>query len=187
MAARCRDEVERVVGRGGPPPCRAIGSASMRMTTPGNAVANSLAAVRAGARQIQGTLNGLGERCGNANLVTHHPDAAAEARLRRPFRDRAWTTPGIARAHPCLARARRVAEPARPTGTRPMSGASAFATKAGIHASAVVKDPRTYEHVAPESVGNRRLLLVPISQPLRTFLLAEPERSASTSNAMTPA
>ena len=81
-----------------------------------NAVANTLAAVRAGARQIQGTLNGLGERCGNANLVVHHPHAAAEERVRRPLRDAVYAG-AAAQADPRQPRARRDPEPrAQPPG-----------------------------------------------------------------------
>ena len=113
------------------------------------AVANSLAAVRAGARQIQGTLNGLGERCGNANLCLAHPDAEAEERIRRRVRDRRrrddklTTLTQVSRTlDDMLNRA--------PNRHAPYVGESAFATKAGIHASAIMKDPHTYEHVPPE-------------------------------------
>ena len=76
----------------------------------GNAVANSLAAIRAGARQVQGTLNGLGERCGNANLVTLIPTLALKARTRRALRDRRHGR-GAAADHPYLARLRRAPQP----------------------------------------------------------------------------
>jgi 2-isopropylmalate synthase len=122
----------------------------------GNAVANSLAAVRAGARQIQGTLNGLGERCGNANLVTIIPTLL----LKEPFASQFQT--GITREG--LASLLRVSRQLDdilnrvPLRSAPYIGASAFAHKAGLHASAILKDPTTYEHIPPESVGNARVI-----------------------------
>ena len=123
-----------------------------------NAVANALAAVRAGARQIQGTLNGLGERCGNANLTSIIPTLM----LKSEFADRFETgiTPDRLRD---LTHASRVLDEVlnrAPNWQAPYVGASAFATKAGIHASAILKDPHTYEHVPPEAVGNERKLYV---------------------------
>ena len=113
------------------------------------AVANSFAAVRAGARQIQGTLNGLGERCGNANLISIIPTLKLKPEFAERFdigvSDAALTSsPHVSRAlDELLNRA--------PDRHAPYVGASAFATKAGIHASAILKDPATYEHVAPET------------------------------------
>ncbi|MCG7506990.1 citramalate synthase [Mesorhizobium retamae] len=124
----------------------------------GQAVANSLAAVEAGVRQIQGTLNGIGERCGNANLVTLIPTLM----LKSAYKDRFETgiSPeqlvGISR----LSRAFDELLNRAPEAQSPYVGSSAFATKAGIHASALVKDPQTYEHVPPEAVGNRRRVMV---------------------------
>ena len=124
----------------------------------GQAVANSLAAVRAGVRHIQGTLNGLGERCGNANLVTLIPTLVLKplfaARLETGItREKLERLTHVSRAFDeILNRA--------PNRHAPYVGASAFATKAGIHASAIAKDPSTYEHVAPESVGNQRVIMV---------------------------
>ena len=135
-----------------------------------NAVANSLAAVRAGARQIQGTLNGLGERCGNANLVSLIPTLA----LKADFADRfeigvsEEALRGIAKVSHTLDELLNRA----PDRHAPYVGASAFATKAGIHASALAKDPRTYEHVAPETVGNARAILVS-DQAGRSNLIAQ--------------
>ena len=124
----------------------------------GQAVANSLAAVRAGVRQVQGTLNGIGERCGNANLVTLIPTL-----LLKPVFSEALeigVSPGqlseitrVSRAFDDLLN--RAAD-----RQAPYVGASAFATKAGIHASALAKDPSTYEHVPPERVGNERNIMV---------------------------
>lgn len=124
----------------------------------GQAVANSLAAVEAGVRQIQGTLNGIGERCGNANLVTIVPTLL----LKPAFADRFETgvsldaLAGISR----LSRAFDELLNRAPEQQAPYVGSSAFATKAGIHASALVKEPKTYEHVPPEAVGNRRKVMV---------------------------
>jgi 2-isopropylmalate synthase len=139
----------------------------------GHAVANSLAAVRAGARQIQGTLNGLGERCGNANLVTLiptlklKPDFAGLVTIGTDDKAMAGLTHVSRALDEMLNRA--------PNRHAPYVGASAFATKAGIHASAVLKDPRTYEHVSPDTVGNRRLVLVS-DQAGKSNVLAELER-----------
>ncbi len=139
----------------------------------GNAVANSLLAVRAGCRQIQGTLNGIGERCGNANLTSIIPTLL----LKSEFADRFETgvSPERLRA---LTHASRVLDEVlnqAPDRHAPYVGESAFATKAGIHASAIVKEPATYEHVAPESVGNRRHLLVS-KQAGKSSILATIER-----------
>ncbi len=139
----------------------------------GNAVANSLAAVRAGARQIQGTLNGLGERCGNANLVTLIPTL----KLKPEFADRFEIGVSDAALAGLTAVSRGFDELLNrvPNRQAPYVGVSAFATKAGIHASALIKDPRTYEHVPPETIGNRRLVLVS-TQAGKSNILAELER-----------
>ncbi len=125
----------------------------------GNAVAGSLAAVDAGARQIQGTLNGLGERCGNANLTTLIPTLL----LKEPYRS-AYET-GVKEADlPRLTRASRMLDDIlnrTPNRHAPYVGEAAFTHKAGLHASAVLKDPSMYEHVRPEIVGNERV--VPMS------------------------
>ena len=123
-----------------------------------NAVANSLAAARAGARQIQGTLNGLGERCGNANLVSLIPTL----KLKPDFAERfeIGVSDEALREIVKISRAFDELLNRSPDRHAPYVGASAFATKAGIHASALAKDPRTYEHVSPESVGNARAILV---------------------------
>ena len=137
------------------------------------AVANTFAAVRAGARQIQGTLNGLGERCGNANLVSIIPTL----KLKKEYADRF----DIGVSDEALARLVRVSHALDELLNRaadrhaPYVGESAFATKAGIHASAIVKEPATYEHVAPELVGNKRKLLVS-DQSGRSNVLAVLER-----------
>ncbi|MBV6650430.1 MAG: citramalate synthase [Hoeflea sp.] len=124
----------------------------------GQAVANSLAAVEAGVRQIQGTLNGIGERCGNANLVTLVPTLM----LKPAFADRFETgiVPEKLAELTALSHGFDELLNRSPSTQSPYVGASAFATKAGIHASALLKDPRTYEHVPPESVGNFRKVMV---------------------------
>ncbi|KQS96592.1 MULTISPECIES: citramalate synthase [unclassified Rhizobium] len=124
----------------------------------GQAVANSLAAVEAGVRQIQGTLNGIGERCGNANLVTLIPTLA----LKEAYTGRFETSIDPDRLQELTKLSHSFDELLNrsPDHQMPYVGASAFATKAGIHASALLKDPRTYEHVTPESVGNLRKVMV---------------------------
>jgi len=124
----------------------------------GQAVANSLAAIEAGVRQVQGTLNGIGERCGNANLVTLIPTLMLKPVYAERFElgISAEQLAGISR----LSRAFDELLNRAPEAQAPYVGASAFATKAGIHASALLKEPATYEHVPPEAVGNRRRVMV---------------------------
>ncbi len=144
------------------------------------AVANSFAAVRAGARQIQGTLNGLGERCGNANLVSIIPTL----KLKPDFSERFEI--GVSDA--ALKKLTRVSHKLEevlnraPNRYAPYVGESAFATKAGIHASAIMKElnagaeeAASYEHVPPETVGNKRKLLVS-DQAGKANLIAELDR-----------
>ncbi|MEO0361415.1 MAG: citramalate synthase, partial [Pseudomonadota bacterium] len=123
------------------------------------AVAGSLAAIDAGARQIQGTLNGLGERCGNANLVSIIPTLL----LKEPWRSRFEIGVTEDRLPQLTAASRMLDELLNRAPNRHAAyvGAAAFAHKAGLHASAIVKDPSTYEHVPPEAVGNERV--VPMS------------------------
>jgi 2-isopropylmalate synthase len=120
----------------------------------GNAVANSLAALRAGVRQVQGTLNGLGERCGNADLVTLIPSLM----LKTDFKI------GVSEAQLSqLTHVSRLLDDRlnrTPDRHAPYVGESAFAHKGGAHVSAVEKDPRTYEHIEPELVGNCRHIVV---------------------------
>ncbi len=119
-----------------------------------HAVANSLAAVEAGARQVQGTLNGLGERCGNANMVT----LIATLLLKQPFAGRFETGVGLEKL-PQLTRISRMLDDILnrvPNKFAAYVGSSAFTHKAGLHASAILKDPTTYEHIVPETVGNTR-------------------------------
>ena len=121
-----------------------------------NAVACSLAAVDSGARQIQGTLNGLGERCGNANLITLIPTLL----LKEPYASR-YETGVKPEALAGLTRISRMLDDILnrvPSKQSAYVGASAFAHKAGLHASAILKDPSTYEHIDPAIVGNERII-----------------------------
>jgi 2-isopropylmalate synthase len=122
----------------------------------GNAVANSLAAIDAGARQVQGTLNGLGERCGNANLTTLIPTIL----MKEPYRSRFETGVSTASLQGLLKSSRMLDDILNrvPLRSAPYVGASAFAHKAGLHASAILKDPATYEHVPPDAIGNARVI-----------------------------
>ena len=122
----------------------------------GNAVAGSLAAVDAGVRQIQGTLNGLGERCGNANLTTLIPTLL----LKEPYASKYKTNVSM-EALRGLRKTSAVLDEIlnrMPAKQAPYIGASAFAHKAGLHASAIAKDPTTYEHIEPGLVGNARII-----------------------------
>ncbi|QQE64367.1 citramalate synthase [Leptolyngbya sp. BL0902] len=130
----------------------------------GVAVANALAAVEAGATMVQGTINGYGERCGNADLCTLIPNL--QIKLGRP----------------CIAPARleTLAETSRfvsevvnlaPDDHAPYVGRSAFAHKGGIHVSAVEKEPKTYEHIDPAQVGNRRRIVVSDQSGLSNVLV----------------
>ena len=122
-----------------------------------NAVANTLMAVQAGARQLQGTLNGLGERCGNANLISVLPSLM----LKDEFSG--FDTGLSDDALHQLTRTSRLLDELlnrAPNRHQAYVGENAFAHKGGLHASAVLKDPRTYEHIPPEKVGNQRKVLV---------------------------
>jgi len=114
-------------------------------------VANSLAAVRAGAGMVQGTMNGYGERCGNANLVSIVPNLQLKM--------------GV----PCVPDLTALTEASHfldellnfvPDPNRPYVGANAFAHKGGMHVAGVSADPRTFEHIAPAAVGNAREVLI---------------------------
>ncbi|MDT8855963.1 citramalate synthase [Paracoccaceae bacterium Fryx2] len=122
----------------------------------GTAVAGSLAAVDAGVRQVQGTLNGLGERCGNANLTTLIPTLL----LKAPYAER-FVTGVTPEALAGMVRLSRMLDDILnrvPRRAAAYVGASAFAHKAGLHASAILKDPATYEHIDPALVGNARVI-----------------------------
>jgi 2-isopropylmalate synthase len=117
------------------------------------AVANSLAAVRAGASQVQGTMNGIGERCGNVDLVSVIANLALKY-------GRDVLKPGsLARLTEASRYVYELANMNFRSG-QPFVGQSAFAHKGGMHTHAVAKDPATYEHIAPEAVGNERRILV---------------------------
>ena len=121
-----------------------------------NAVAGTLAAIDAGVRQVQGTLNGLGERCGNANLTALIPTLM----LKEPYASR-FQTGVSAEALAGLTRTSRMLDDILnrvPMRQAPYVGSSAFAHKAGLHASAILKNPSTYEHIEPELVGNKRII-----------------------------
>lgn len=168
------DEVARIVGeviRSGVPGDR-LGIHAHNDTE--NAVANSLAAIRAGVRQAQGTLNGLGERCGNANIVSLIPTLL----LKSEFSDRFEIGVSHERLKSLTHVSRTLDEILNraPNRYAPYVGESAFASKAGIHVSAILRDPKTYEHVPPESVGNQRKVAVS-DQAGRSNILASLEEA----------
>ena len=117
------------------------------------AVANSLEAVRLGASQVQGTINGYGERCGNANLCSVIPNLELKMDIE---------TIGRENLKRLMITSHFVSETAnlRPFMRQPFVGASAFAHKGGVHVSAILKDSRTYEHITPETVGNEQRVLL---------------------------
>ncbi|MDR2698274.1 MAG: citramalate synthase [Candidatus Methanoplasma sp.] len=132
------------------------------------AVANSLVAVDRGATMVQGTINGIGERCGNANLCSIMADLALKMEYELNIKDMGQLT----------ALSSFVSETANlaPSPGMPYVGEKAFAHKGGIHVSAIAKDSRTYEHIAPETVGNKRRVLISdmagrasISEKLKDF------------------
>lgn len=119
----------------------------------GCAAANTLAAVRAGARHVQGTVNGLGERCGNANLCAVIPSLQLKMGFDCVPSEQLQNLVDLSRFTNEVANL-------DPIDRAPYVGRSAFAHKGGIHVSAVMKTPATYEHIKPEAVGNRRNVLV---------------------------
>ena len=138
----------------------------------GFAVANTIAAVKAGARQVQGTINGIGERCGNANLITLIPVLMLKYGCE--------TGVAMEKLHRLKSLSRMLDNRINrlPNAHAPYVGDAAFAHKGGLHASAAIRDPRTYEHIPPETVGNSReyvvsdqsgkaLSLIHISEPTR--------------------
>jgi len=155
--------------------CEAFGSITIGIHThndTGCATANSMAAVRAGARQVQGTINGLGERCGNADLCAVVPGLAFKMGLEtlRPEKMRMLTETS-----------RFVFEVGNlpPVLSLPYVGESAFAHKAGLHVDALRKSKRTYEHIDPGLVGNeRRFLISELSG--KSNILAELEKAKLT-------
>jgi len=123
-----------------------------------NAVANSLAAVQAGARQIQGTINGLGERCGNANLMSLIPSLFLKSDFSKIF-ELNIKKENLKNLTQCSRLLDELLN-RKPNKHLPYVGASAFSHKGGMHVSAVQKDPKTYEHINPEEVGNSRNIVV---------------------------
>ncbi len=123
-----------------------------------NAVSNSLTAVLAGARQIQGTINGLGERCGNANLMSIIPTLF----LKKTFSDKFDLNINKDKLSSLTECSRFLDEVLNKKPNKSMAyvGGSAFSHKGGLHVSAVKKDPKTYEHIDPKEVGNHRNIIV---------------------------
>lgn len=119
----------------------------------GMAVADSIAAVQAGAAHVQGTINGVGERCGNANLCTIMPILELKMGLSCIPEGALADLTELSRYFDDIANL-------VPDDRLPFVGASAFAHKAGVHADAVAKNPKTYEHLEPEIVGNDRRILI---------------------------
>ena len=124
----------------------------------GNAVANSLAAVLAGVRHIQGTINGLGERCGNANLISLIPTLSLKDDFSKKFEINIKPN-NIKNLTQCSRLLDEILN-RKPNKHLPYVGAAAFSHKGGLHVSAVQKDPKTYEHINPEEVGNSRNIVI---------------------------
>jgi 2-isopropylmalate synthase len=124
----------------------------------GNAVANSLAAVLAGVRQVQGTINGLGERCGNANLMSLIPTFFLKEDFSTNF-EISIKPNNIKNLTQCSRLLDEILN-RKPNKHLPYVGAAAFSHKGGLHVSAVQKNPKTYEHINPEEVGNTRNIIV---------------------------
>lgn len=144
--------VTAVINKGIPRECLGIHTHN----DTGNAIANSLAAINAGIRHVQGTINGLGERCGNADLVSLIPTLM----LKEPYIKKLELN--ISKESlSIITRTSRLLDDLLnriPNRAAPYVGSSAFAHKGGLHASAVIKDPTTYEHIEPNDVGNKRII-----------------------------
>ena len=138
-----------------------------------NAVANSLTAILAGARQIQGTINGLGERCGNANLISLIPTLF----LKKTFSDKFEINIKKDKLSALTECSRFLDETLNRKSNMSMAyvGSSAFSHKGGLHASAVQKDPKTYEHIDPSLVGNHRNIVIS-NQSGRSNIISKLER-----------
>ena len=138
-----------------------------------NAVANSLAAVECGVRQIQGTINGLGERCGNANLMSIIPSLC----LKKSFSDKYEINIKKDKLSSLTDCSRMLDEilNRKPNKSMAYVGASAFSHKGGLHVSAVKKDPKTYEHIDPKLIGNHRNIIVS-NQAGRSNILSRLEK-----------
>ena len=124
----------------------------------GNAVANSLVAVLAGVRQVQGTINGLGERCGNANLMSLIPTFFLKKDFSEKFEINIKPN-NIKNLTQCSRLLDEILN-RKPNKHLPYVGAAAFSHKGGLHVSAVQKNPKTYEHIEPQQVGNSRNIVI---------------------------
>ena len=138
-----------------------------------NAVANSLIAIQAGVRQVQGTINGLGERCGNANLMSVIPTLYLKKSFSEKYdlnikKDKLITLTECSRLLDEILNR-------KPNKNLPYVGASAFSHKGGLHVSAVQKDPKTYEHVDPKLIGNHRNIIIS-NQAGRSNILSRLEK-----------
>tara|TARA_B100001029_G_C15058477_1_gene456355 strand:- start:409 stop:1995 length:1587 start_codon:yes stop_codon:yes gene_type:complete len=119
-----------------------------------NAVANALAAINAGARQVQGTINGLGERCGNTNLISLIPSLVLKTNFVTNIKkDNLKNLINVSRSLNNILNLQAIKN-------APYVGEHAFSHKGGLHASAVEKNSSTYEHIAPEIVGNSRNVVI---------------------------
>ena len=138
-----------------------------------NAVANSLAAVECGVRQIQGTINGLGERCGNANLMSIIPNLC----LKKSFSEKYELNIKQDKLSSLTECSRLLDEilNRKPNKNMAYVGASAFSHKGGLHVSAVKKDPKTYEHIEPKLIGNHRNIIIS-NQSGRSNILSRLEK-----------
>ncbi|MBE9116114.1 citramalate synthase [Lusitaniella coriacea LEGE 07157] len=119
----------------------------------GTAVANALAAVTEGVQMVQGTINGYGERCGNANLCTLIPNLQLKLNYRCLEPEQLVQLTNTSRLISEIANL-------APNDHAPFVGRSAFAHKGGIHVSAVARNPLTYEHITPQSIGNERRIVI---------------------------
>jgi len=148
-----------------------------------NAVANSLAAVECGARQIQGTINGLGERCGNANLMSIIPNLS----LKKSFSDKYEINVKKEKLSSLTECSRLLDEilNRKPNKNMAYVGASAFSHKGGLHVSAVKKDPKTYEHIDPKVIGNHRNIIIS-NQSGRSNILSRLEKYGVKINSKDP-
>ncbi len=155
--------------------CQAFGSVNVGIHVHNDtdcATANSLAAIRAGARHVQGTINGIGERTGNANLCSVVPNLTLKMGYETLPPEKMKSLTEVSRF---------IFEVANmtPVMNLPYVGESAFAHKAGLHVDALRKDKRTYEHIDPETVGNeRRFLISELSG--KSNILAELEKAKIT-------
>ncbi|MDB9744564.1 citramalate synthase [Pelagibacteraceae bacterium] len=138
-----------------------------------NAVANSLTAIQAGVRQVQGTINGLGERCGNANLMSVIPTLSLKESFSNKY-DLNIKKEKLSSLTECSRLLDEILN-RKPNKNLPYVGASAFSHKGGLHVSAVQKDPKTYEHVDPKLIGNHRNIIVS-NQAGRSNILSRLEK-----------